>query len=209
MDIKIACMSWLLWRLMQWTLGCMYLFKLEFSPDMCPRVGSLNHMVVPVLVFWGTSVFFSIVAVPVYIPTISVGGFSFYHNLSSIYCLYNRFLMMTILISVKVKVFQSFLTLCNPMDCNPPDSSVHGILQARLLEWVAMPSSRGSSEPRNQTQVSLIAGGFFTVWATREALLTSVRWYVICSFGQIISDIEYLFMCFLAIWVISLEKGVF
>ena len=43
------------------------------------------------------------------------------------------------------------------------------ILQARILEWVAMPSSRGSSQPRDQTQVSHIAGGFFTVWATREA----------------------------------------
>ena len=45
-----------------------------------------------------------------------------------------------------------------------------GILQARILEWVAMPSSRGSSQPKNQTQVSHIAGRFFTVWATREAL---------------------------------------
>ena len=57
------------------------------------------------------------------------------------------------------------------MDCSPPGSSVHGILQARTLEWVAMPSSRGSSQPRNQTEVSRIAGRFFTVWATREALL--------------------------------------
>ena len=44
-----------------------------------------------------------------------------------------------------------------------------GILQARILEWVAMPSSRGSSQPRGRTQVSCIAGGFFTIWATREA----------------------------------------
>ena len=44
-----------------------------------------------------------------------------------------------------------------------------GILQARILEWVAMPSSKGSSQPRDQTQVSYIAGGFFTFWATREA----------------------------------------
>ena len=46
---------------------------------------------------------------------------------------------------------------------------VHGILQARILEWVAIPFSRGSSQPRDQTQVSRIAGGFFTSWATREA----------------------------------------
>ena len=61
-------------------------------------------------------------------------------------------------------------TLCDPMDCSPPASSVHGILQARILEWVAMPSSKVSSQSRDGTQVSFIAGGLFTVWATREAL---------------------------------------
>ena len=55
------------------------------------------------------------------------------------------------------------------MDCSPPGSSVHGVLQARILEWVAIPFSRGSSQPRDRTQVSCIAGGFFTSWATREA----------------------------------------
>ena len=65
---------------------------------------------------------------------------------------------------VKVKVGQLCPTLCNPMDC-----IVYGILQARILEWVAFPFSRGSSQPRDQTQVSYIAGGFFTSWATREA----------------------------------------
>ena len=58
-------------------------------------------------------------------------------------------------------------TLCDPMDHGPPGSSVHGILQARILEWVAMPSSRGSSQPRDQTQVSHLAGEFFTVWTSR------------------------------------------
>ena len=65
---------------------------------------------------------------------------------------------------VKVKVAQSCPTLCEPMDY-----TVHGILQARILEWVAFPFSRGSSQPRDQTQVSHIAGGFFTSWPTREA----------------------------------------
>ena len=55
------------------------------------------------------------------------------------------------------------------MDCRPPGSSVHGILQARILEWVAIPYSRGSSRPRDQTWISHIAGRFFTIWATREA----------------------------------------
>ena len=67
-------------------------------------------------------------------------------------------------------VAQSCLTLCDPMDCSPPGSSVCGILQARILEWVAMSSSRGSPQPKDQTQVPCIAGGFFAVWATREAL---------------------------------------
>ena len=61
-------------------------------------------------------------------------------------------------------------TLCDPADRSPPGSSVHGALQARILGWAAMPSSRGSSQPRDQTQVSHIAGGLFTIWATREAL---------------------------------------
>ena len=56
------------------------------------------------------------------------------------------------------------------MDCSLPNSSVSGILQAGILEWVAISFSRGSSESRNQTRVSFIAGRFFTNWATREAI---------------------------------------
>ena len=65
---------------------------------------------------------------------------------------------------VKVKVTQSSLTLCNPMDCiiYCIDCIVHGILQARILGWVDFPFSKGSSQPRDQTQVSHIAGRFFT-----------------------------------------------
>ena len=59
-------------------------------------------------------------------------------------------------------------TLCDPMDCGPPGSSVHGILQSIILEWVAILFSRESSWPKDRTQVSRIAGGFFTVLATRE-----------------------------------------
>ena len=56
--------------------------------------------------------------------------------------------------------------LCDPTGWSPLGSSVHGILQARILEWVAIPSSRGSSQTRDQTQVFCIARRFFTVWAT-------------------------------------------
>ena len=64
---------------------------------------------------------------------------------------------------------QSCLSLCDPMNCSPPGSSVHGLLQARILEWVTMSSSRGSSQPRDQTCISSIAGRFFS-WDTREAI---------------------------------------
>ena len=72
----------------------------------------------------------------------------------------------------------SCLTLCDPMDCSLPGSSVHGILHARIMEWVAISFSRGSSWPRDWTQVSRIVGRHFTVWATREerALPKSASW---------------------------------
>ena len=63
-----------------------------------------------------------------------------------------------------MKVAQSCLTLCNPMDY-----TVHGILQVRILEWVTFLFSRGSSQPRDWTQISCTASKFFTSWATREA----------------------------------------
>ena len=65
--------------------------------------------------------------------------------------------------------YQPCSSLCYSMDCSPPGSSVRGILQARILEWVAIPSSRGSSWPRNGTYLSCIGGRFFTIWDAREA----------------------------------------
>ena len=69
---------------------------------------------------------------------------------------------------------QSCLTLCHPLDCSPPGSSIHGILQARILQWVAMPSSRGFSWPKGQTlRISYVSstGKFFTPGATWDAPL--------------------------------------
>ena len=62
-------------------------------------------------------------------------------------------------------------TLCDPKGCSPQGSSFHGILQARIMEWVAIPISRWSSQPRDWTLVFCIASRFFIIWATREALL--------------------------------------
>ena len=72
---------------------------------------------------------------------------------------------MYVCVHARVLVAQSCPTLCDPVDCS---SSVHGVLQARIVEWVAIPLSRGSSRPRDRTQVSCIAGGLYH-WATREA----------------------------------------
>ena len=71
------------------------------------------------------------------------------------------------------EVAQSYPTLCDPIDCSLPGSTIHGIFQARILEWVAISFSRRSSRSRDWTRVSHIVGRHFTVWATRE-----VHYYV-------------------------------
>ena len=78
--------------------------------------------------------------------------------------------LMSTIQGLKVKVTPSCPTLCNPVDY-----IVHGILQAKILEWVAFPFSRGSSQPRDQSQVSHTAGGFFTSWATREFIIQGLN----------------------------------
>ena len=72
------------------------------------------------------------------------------------------------------EVAQSCPTLCNPVDCSLPGSSVRGILQARILEWVTISFSRGSSWPSDQTRVSRIGGRRFNLWATRRASPNSI-----------------------------------
>ena len=91
--------------------------------------------------------------------------FNFYNNsffLSQILCELRKRVCACVLVILPCP------TLCDPMDCSLPGSSVHGILQARILERVAISSSRRSSQPRDWTQVSCSAGRFFTIWATRE-----------------------------------------
>ena len=85
---------------------------------------------------------------------------------------------------VKVLVTQLCLTLY-PHGCSPPGSSVHEISQARVLEGVAIPFSRASSQSRDWTRVSCIAGRFFTIWVTRKAP-TTIKFYTILFFGDVI-----------------------
>ena len=97
----------------------------------------------------------------------------FMEGLISRLTLPHSLLICPFLWAIVVWVTQSCPTLCDPMDCRLPGSSVHGILQVRILEWVAIPFSRGSSQPKNRTQVSCMTSRFFTIWATREALCVS------------------------------------
>ena len=85
-------------------------------------------------------------------------------------------------VCVHAKLLQSCPILCDSVDCSPPGSPVHGILQARVLEWVAVPSSRGSSQPRDGTQRSLTSPAltvrFFTTSPTRAAHGSGISRYI-------------------------------
>ena len=95
------------------------------------------------------------------------------------------------LLIINVLIAQSWPTLCNPMDYHSPASSVLWILQARILVWVAISSSRGYSQLRDWTQVSCIEGRFFTIWATRvhpyefqcgtltKMIITNILWLLL------------------------------
>ena len=81
-------------------------------------------------------------------------------------------------------VAQSCLTICDLIDCSSLGSSVHGILQARILQWVALPSSKWSSRPRDWTTVSCFAGGFFTIRATDMFLNILLLTLTVTLFGN-------------------------
>ena len=84
-------------------------------------------------------------------------------QVSCVFCTAGRFFTVEPQMKSFVLVAQSCLTLCDPTDYSSPSSSVHGILQVRTLEWIAIPFSTGSSRPKDQTGVSCIAGRFFTI----------------------------------------------
>ena len=100
-----------------------------------------------------------------HLQSVSLFCWSYFQNIPRIR------VCVCVCVCVYVLVTQSCLTFCNPMDCSPLGSSVHGILQARILEWVDF--SKGSSWSRDWTWVSCIAGVRFTVWTRIQVLLTS------------------------------------
>ena len=105
-------------------------------------------------------------------------------------------------------VTQSCLTLCSPVDCSPPGFSVHGILQARILEWFAMPSSRGSSQPRDQTWVSHIAGGFFTIWDTVKPFMCVCVCVCVCMFINYLQESIASFPKGLSVFFLEISRSV-
>ena len=106
------------------------------------------------------------------------------------------------------EVVQSCRTLCNPMDYSLPGFSVHGIFQARVLEWVAIAFSRGSSRPRDRTWVSRIVGKRFILWATREVpFFSSLYFYFIACFVLLkhLSFLHIELFEFFTYWLIHLN----
>ena len=127
-----------------------------------------------------------IMTILIFTPTNSVQGIPFFHTWPTLV----TFLIITILTGVKVLITQSCLILCDPMDCSPSGSSVHGILWARILEWVTIPFSREYSQPRDWTQIYCIAGGFFTIWAIRDEVI----FYM--GLGLYFPDVEWFWILF-------------
>ena len=93
-------------------------------------------------------------------------SFKFLYKSLSLSIIFSLIILSSCSLVVVVLATQSGPTLCNPMDCGLSGSSVHGIVQARIHDWVAISFSRGSSPPRDRTQVFCTAGRFFTIWAT-------------------------------------------
>ena len=125
-----------------------WLLSVFSSTDLCLALCSLNHSLHGCELWWFQNFRFNC-------------SISYDHHL--------LFSPDASFVKSEIQVAQSCPTLCHPMDCSPPCSSVHGIIQARILEWIAISFSRRSSHPRYWSQVPCIAGRLFTVLTTRES----------------------------------------
>ena len=161
MAVILTGVKWYLvvvWFAFAWWLEILSTFSWNHWPPICLFLKNIHSVPLPIFKSdWG----------------FVFGFFFFFLPLNCMSSLYNLNIKpwSDTKVRVRVKVAQSCPSLCYPMDY-----TVHRILQARILEWVAISFSRGSSQPRDRTQVSHIAGGFFTSWATGEAW--SDIWFV-------------------------------
>ena len=105
----------------------------------------------------------------------------------------NLYVCVCVCVCVCVLVIQSCLTVCDSMDCSPPVSSVHQILQARRLDWVAILFSKESSQPMDRTQVSWIIGRFFIIWAHQGSPLYFPSFYSAECISHLLSTLSKLF----------------
>ena len=123
----------------------------------------------------------------------SLGCLSAFYVLANFHLKISYFILIHI-IGVHAKLLQWCLTLCNSMDHSPPGSSVHGILQARILEWVAIPFSRGSSWLRDWIRVSVSSIGMWTLyyWHHLESLIIGI----IVNFAYCIRNLRPVFFIF-------------
>ena len=136
-------------------------YHLTYFPISHSFRGALSKFVLPAIYIFDLPIIYTLIIVFLVTQKLLI----LYSYNSAFLLLKYIFLLLAHYISVVVGVLvtQSCPTLCDPVDCSPPGSFVHGILQARVLEWVAMPSSWASSQPRDQTQVSCIGGRSFTI----------------------------------------------
>ena len=145
---------------------------------------------------------FGRVSVQLFCPPI-IGLFAFL----SLSCVFFYILGINSLSDKWSEVTQLCPILCDPMDCSLSGSSVHGIFQARVLEWIAISFSRGSSWPRNRTRVSCIAGRRFTVWAkVFSKYLLPIYSLLLCLLNSIIWKTFLKFSIFHAMFLSYLRK---
>ena len=200
----------------------MYLCGLEscLYTNTCSGVRLLDHIVILFLVFWGSSILFSVVALPTYIPTKSVGGWPFLCIHSSIcfsrvyndghsdrcevvlYCSSDLHFSA----AAAAKLLQSYPTLCDTIDGSPPGSPIPGILQARILEWVAISFSNAwkwKMKVKSLSRVWLLATPWTAAYQAPPSMGFSRQEYWIgvplpfpCV-SLVINNVEHLFMCLL------------
>ena len=110
-------------------------------------------------------------------------------------------LLLCVCVCVHTQSLQLCPTLCNPMDCSPSGSSDHGTLQARTLEWVAVPSSRGSSRPRDSTRVSYFLAGSLPLAPSRKPCC-AYQCLILSGFADFATNCVFNYWCIFVLFLV-------